>query len=272
MLKTRTTLAVLSIIALCVWSCSASKPDLPDSVKQALAKAQQARQNKADVAPDENTVTATRRTTTTTPDTTAAPSATELQSDSAEMTEAEKAVHDHRVNQSLVDTSNIKLTTGKLLSIPKEGASESPRNDNIHDPQNDAIKMLQDPTVAMAKFPRDRRNQVNWVQTLDQGLINPRADLKGETQMLTMDMDILMKNTQFMPWVKFPHLQHTKWLACQNCHPKIFIPQENANPISMNKVLRGEYCGVCHDKVAFALFTCERCHSVPHPGSGPKWW
>jgi c(7)-type cytochrome triheme protein len=89
---------------------------------------------------------------------------------------------------------------------------------------------------------------------------------------MTMDLDIVMKNTQFMPWVRFPHLQHTKWLACENCHPKIFVPQEHANPISMNKVLRGEYCGVCHDKVAFALFVCERCHSVPHEGSGPAWW
>ncbi|MCG6968841.1 MAG: hypothetical protein LJE85_03650 [Gammaproteobacteria bacterium] len=160
----------------------------------------------------------------------------------------------------------------KPLSIPQEGASESPRNDGIHDTQTNSIAVLQDPSKAMAAFPRDRRNQVDWVAALDQGLIQPRADLLGETQMQTMDMDILMKNTQFMPWVKFPHLQHTKWLACSNCHPDIFIPQQDANPISMNKVLRGEYCGVCHDKVAFALFICERCHSVPHEGSGEKWW
>lgn len=177
------------------------------------------------------------------------------------------------MNQNVMeDTSNIKLTTGKILSIPRQGASESPRSDRIHDTDNIAITILQNPVKAMANFPRDRRQQVDWVKTLDQGLIEPRADIKGETTMLTLDKDILMKNTQFMPFVKFPHLQHTRWLACSNCHPKIFIPKENANPISMNKVLRGEYCGVCHDKVAFAIFTCERCHSVPHEGSGPKWW
>lgn len=163
-------------------------------------------------------------------------------------------------------------TGSKPLSIPQEGASESPRNDGIHDNQVNSIATLQDPSKALADFPRDRRHQVDWVAALDQGLIDPRADLLGETQMQTMDMDILMKNTQFMPWVKFPHLQHTKWLACSNCHPAIFIPKQDANPISMNKVLRGEYCGVCHDKVAFALFICERCHSVPHEGSGEKWW
>ena len=172
-----------------------------------------------------------------------------------------------------IDTSKTsEAIPVKELSIPQEGASESPRNDGVHDTQNDAIAILQDPTKALAEFPRDRRNQVDWVAALDKGLIVPRANLAGDAKMQTLDLDILMKNTQYMPWVKFPHLPHTKWLACSNCHPQIFIPKENANPISMNKVLSGEYCGVCHDKVAFALFICERCHSVPHEGSGKKWW
>ena len=164
------------------------------------------------------------------------------------------------------------IVNGKKLSIPKITGSMNPRDDGFHDNYNESIVVLQNPAKAMAEFPRDRRKEVNWVQALDQGFIEPRANLVGTDKMVTMDMDILMKNTQFMPWVRFPHLQHTKWLHCSNCHPKIFIPQEHANPISMNKVLRGEYCGVCHDKVAFALFVCERCHSVPHEGSGPKWW
>ena len=174
-----------------------------------------------------------------------------------------------RKNQEL---NSEEIVGGKKLSIPKITGSVPPRDDDYHDTENNAIVVLQSPTKAMADFPRDRRQEVDWVKTLEQGLIEPRADLKGASKMVTMDMDILMKNTQFMPWVRFPHIAHTKWLACDNCHPKIFIPQENANPISMNKVLRGEYCGVCHDKVAFSLFICERCHSVPHEGSGPAWW
>lgn len=170
-----------------------------------------------------------------------------------------------------IDNSD-QYVNGKKLSIPKVTGSVPPRDDSYHDTDNNAIVVLQSPTEAMAKFPRDRRKEVDWVKTLDAGYIEPRADLKGKGEMVTMDMDIVMKNTQFMPWVRFPHLQHTKWLACENCHPKIFIPQEHANPISMNKVLRGEFCGVCHDKVSFSLFICERCHSVPHEGSGPAWW
>lgn len=159
---------------------------------------------------------------------------------------------------------------GKRLSIVNIKPIET-LNDGIHDTDNNAFMTLQDPTVALEGFPLDRRLQINWVKALDMGLIEPRANLTGTGEMLVMNMDIVMKNTKDMPYVRFPHLQHTKWLDCSNCHPNIFLPQEHANDISMNKVLRGEYCGVCHDKVAFSLFTCERCHSVPHASSG-KWW
>ncbi|NOZ53067.1 MAG: hypothetical protein GXP08_07990 [Gammaproteobacteria bacterium] len=155
---------------------------------------------------------------------------------------------------------------------PNVTASEAPHEDGLHDGSNDAITILQNPVEAMKDFPRDRRLEVDWVKTLDQGQIEPRADVNGKDEMETLDMDILMKNTQYMPWVKFPHSAHTKWLACSNCHPAIFSPQVGENPITMDKVLRGEYCGVCHGRVAFSLFVCERCHSIPHEGSGPKWW
>lgn len=157
-------------------------------------------------------------------------------------------------------------------SLPVELASESPRNDGIHDVLNESLDMLQDPLQAMIEFPRDRRGEVDWVLTLEEELIMPRADLLGESEMQVLDMDILMKRTQLMPWVLFPHDKHTAWLDCTNCHDGIFKPQAGGNEITMNAVLAGEYCGICHGKVSFSLFVCERCHSVSHPGSGPKWW
>ena len=145
--------------------------------------------------------------------------------------------------------------------------------DGIHDQANDAIKRLQEPEVAMSEFPADRRGGINWVTAIDKGVINPRMSLKGEEQMNIMDMDILFKDTAQMPWVRFPHLAHTRWLDCSNCHPAIFIPQKGGNPkIGMDAIIAGQYCGRCHDKVAFALWTCERCHSVPHEGSPKAWW
>ena len=150
--------------------------------------------------------------------------------------------------------------------------TEKLETDTIHDPANDAIHSLQEPGEAMGSFPLDRRGGVNWVKALDLGIINPRADLNDKREMLVMDMDIIFKDTGNMPWVKFPHIAHTKWLACENCHPDIFIPQKGANNPSMDGILAGEHCGRCHDKVAFALWICERCHSVTHANSPEKWW
>ena len=149
---------------------------------------------------------------------------------------------------------------------------ESLYNDGIHDPSNDDIKALQNPSDALGSFPYDRRGSVDWVKALNLGIIEPRADLTGKGKMNTLDMDILFKNTGKMPWVKFPHITHTRWLDCSNCHPKIFIPQKGANNISMDAILAGEFCGRCHDKVAFSLWICERCHSVPHGDSPKQWW
>lgn len=149
---------------------------------------------------------------------------------------------------------------------------DSLANDGIHDPQNESFPVLQEPAEVLSAFPVDRRGAVNWVKVLDLGIISPRADLLGESQMQVLDMDIMFKDTGAMPWVLFPHDKHTAWLDCTNCHDEIFIPRAGANKITMDAVLAGEFCGRCHGKVSFTLWVCERCHSVPHEGSPAKWW
>src|SRR3990170_1853152 len=52
--------------------------------------------------------------------------------------------------------------------------------DGIHDPNNDALEVLQPPYSAMAAFPRRSNGVIDWMATLDDGLINPRVDLAGE--------------------------------------------------------------------------------------------
>lgn len=137
--------------------------------------------------------------------------------------------------------------------------------DGIHDPSGEAVDIFQQPHEAMAGFPRDGSGQLDWVKTLDLGLIEPRSTKDGSgMDMFPVDFDIIFRNTQSMPWVRFPHLQHTEWLTCANCHPAIFIPQAGANPVSMSAIIQGDFCGVCHGKVAFApTLNCGRCHSVP---------
>jgi c(7)-type cytochrome triheme protein len=66
-----------------------------------------------------------------------------------------------------------------------------------------------------------------------------------------------------MPNVIFPHKPHTLWLECGNCHPAIFKMQKGANPISMVKIVNGEFCGRCHGRVAFPISNCNRCHVKP---------
>lgn len=144
---------------------------------------------------------------------------------------------------------------GEIVSVAQDG---------IHDPLGEAVDVLQQPHEAMAGFPRDASGQLDWVKTLERRLIEPRTSLDGSMDMFPVDFDIIFKNTQSMPWVRFPHLQHTEWLTCANCHPAIFIPQAGANPISMSAIIQGDFCGVCHGKVAFApTLNCGRCHSVP---------
>lgn len=144
--------------------------------------------------------------------------------------------------------------TGEIVPIAEDG---------IHDPTDEAVKVLQPPYEAMATFPRDSQGIIDWVKTLESGLIDPRKSVDGTGDMFPVDFDIIFKNTASMPYVRFPHKPHTEWLTCANCHPLIFIPQKGANPISMSAIIQGKYCGVCHGKVAFPpTMNCGRCHSV----------
>lgn len=148
------------------------------------------------------------------------------------------------------------------------GVDVALEKDGIHDPRNEAIKVLQPPAEAMAGFPRTETGVIDWVKVLDEELIQPRTGLVGDEKMYFVDFDIIFKNTASMPYVQFPHKPHTKWLTCANCHPKIFIPQRGANHVTMAEIMSGQYCGVCHGKVAFPPLECTRCHRVPRESTG----
>ena len=140
---------------------------------------------------------------------------------------------------------------------------KSLKNDGLHDPDNPAIELLQEPAEALSQLPPDSvGNQVLWNQALRQGYIEPRTNIYPETKIEVIDMDIIMERTGEMPLVLFPHRPHTEWLDCTNCHDKIFIKKVDANPINMLAILSGNYCGQCHGAVAFPLTECNRCHSI----------
>lgn len=155
-------------------------------------------------------------------------------------------------------------------TLAVEPASRTARNwfsltkDELHDPTEPELKLLQNPDQALSKLPRDGAgNQVDWVKALEKGYIRPQNYNRSNTGVKVLDLDVLLRNTGEMDMVLFPHKQHTEWLACSNCHEELFKSKAGATKFSMLDILNGEYCGRCHDAVAFPLTECKRCHSVP---------
>ncbi len=135
----------------------------------------------------------------------------------------------------------------------------------FHDPKNLDLKHLQNYDAAVSGIPKDPNGFPDWMRALREGTIKPRSTLAGkDVPSDELNLDIIMKNTKEMPWVRFPHLPHTQWLTCSNCHPAPFEARMNSTKIKMADIFRGQFCGMCHDRVAFVtFFSCMRCHSVP---------
>lgn len=125
-----------------------------------------------------------------------------------------------------------------------------------------------DPTpdvIPLNFLPRDGYGFIDWAKALSEGIITPRDSIKDKEEDHTVPFseDIIIKaKMDFMPDVLFPHSTHNFWLSCNICHPKIFEAKAGATPISMVGIWKGEFCGRCHDRVAFPLRSCFRCHSV----------
>lgn len=174
----------------------------------------------------------------------------------------------------------LRATPKAALATPEApGRSGAPANGHaaretldaasIHDPDNPELPRLQTVGEATRHLPTDSIGFPDWMRALREGLIKPRSSLDGKGSMEVLDLDIIMKNTREMPYVRFPHRSHTMWLDCSNCHPAPFKPVAGSTAIRMADIFRGQYCGMCHDRVAFiTFFSCNRCHSVAQPTGG----
>lgn len=165
--------------------------------------------------------------------------------------------------QKFTAQSGLSFKFNRLLK-QRLGKNLPPVKDGIHDPQNPASILLQTPKEGMAGYVKVfYGNRVDWVKTLKQGIINPRASLEDPTEEMDIfEVNVVRIPVGSMPKVVFPHDRHTAWLGCENCHDSIFIPEAGANEISMEIIIRGEKCGVCHGKVAFPISQCGKCHSL----------
>ena len=122
--------------------------------------------------------------------------------------------------------------------------------------------------LELADLPKDRYGLIDWATAIKTGKIKPKDCIDPPPKCRPMppfNLDIVIKaKSKFMPDVVFPHYTHTLWLTCTNCHPKIFKMKAGGNPeMHMTKIAAGEYCGRCHNRVAFPLADCPRCHVKP---------
>lgn len=169
-----------------------------------------------------------------------------------------------------------RLLAGLIAVLAALGAAGEGRRwaalerDGLHDPRNPALRLLQQPAEALRALPPDGAgNQVQWVRSLELGLIAPRTSLDPEREVRVLDLDSYLNREGSQPIVRFPHRQHTLWLDCGNCHDRLFVAKAGANRISKLRILQGEQCGLCHGAVAFPLTECARCHNTPR-AAGPR--
>jgi c(7)-type cytochrome triheme protein len=128
--------------------------------------------------------------------------------------------------------------------------------------------MAQHPlALELTDLPKDKYGLIDWATAIKEGKVKPRDSLDpNEKPMPPLDLDIVIfTKSRFQPDVVFPHFVHTLWLTCTNCHPGIFpMNAKEANKMmTMPKIASGEFCGRCHNRVAFPLSDCMRCHTKP---------
>jgi c(7)-type cytochrome triheme protein len=117
--------------------------------------------------------------------------------------------------------------------------------------------------AGLGSLPKARYgNGVNWVKALEEGKIKPVTYLTTPPADMSFDRLLnLEAEWSNIPPAIFPHKVHVAWLDCNNCHPDVFnIKKKTTKHFAMVRILKGEFCGVCHLTVAFPMDDCKRCH------------
>ncbi len=119
-----------------------------------------------------------------------------------------------------------------------------------------------------AKLPIDPiADLVDWEKAEALGLIHPAdylpgVSIKRDSLIPQKDFAITSKST-WMPDIIFSHKKHVVWNGCEVCHPDIFPSAKKGTvKYSMLEISTGQYCGLCHGRVAFPLNNCEKCHAA----------
>ena len=161
-----------------------------------------------------------------------------------------------------VDPSQMVMMSGITGEIAGSG------DPNSFSGEANRIGLSQHPlALELSELPKDQYGLIDWAIAIKTGKIRPLDSLDPKAKPSpSFDLDIaIFTKSQFQPDVIFPHFVHTLWLSCANCHPGIFpMNAKLANAMmTMPKIAAGEFCGRCHNRVAFPLSDCLRCHVKP---------
>ena len=110
-------------------------------------------------------------------------------------------------------------------------------------------------------------NLIDWDKAEEEGIIKPMDFLPGVSfhrDPLKAQEDFSIEVTTWASDVIFSHKKHALWNGCAVCHPLVFpSSQKGTVKYTMFQIRRGEYCGICHLKVAFSVWLCYKCHKNP---------
>ena len=134
--------------------------------------------------------------------------------------------------------------------------------------RSDPDRLLKEYEAFARTLPRDRFGNVDWEKAEASWLVKPLDFVEAASiprPALKMNREIAIESRgTWMRDVTFSHRKHAVWIGCEVCHPEIFPSTRNgAVKYSMLQITNGESCGVCHQKVAFPLAHCEKCHVNP---------
>ena len=131
-----------------------------------------------------------------------------------------------------------------------------------------SVKKEYDYASFTGKLPKSGLGIVDWEEAEARGLVRPADHIPGVSirrQSLAAQKDFaITSKSSWMPDIIFSHKKHVVWNGCEVCHPDIFPSAKKGTvKYSMLEISGGQYCGVCHDRVAFPLNNCEKCHAKP---------
>jgi len=118
-------------------------------------------------------------------------------------------------------------------------------------------------SVSTENLPKDKYTLVDGAKSVEDSFSSPLGLLEGTTvgESKIPKPFIIKSKTKTVTDVLFSHGVHTYWFNCNSCHPSIFKKKRGETKgLTMSAIFKGEFCGRCHDKVAFRTRACYMCH------------